>query len=142
MEDQASARTILVVDDEPEVRKLVAAIIGSQGYTVLTADTGEHALALYERLGAKIDLLVADVVATGMSGPVLAQRLTERQPDLKVLFMSGYDQSHVVQTYVLDRGFTLLSKPFSATQLADAVNSILSGGEPAMHGGGTPGGLW
>jgi DNA-binding NtrC family response regulator len=62
-----------------------------------------------------------------MSGPVLAERLTARQPDLKVLFMSGYDHSHVVQAYVLDRGCNLLSKPFTASQLVLAVKSLVLG---------------
>ena len=136
MGDQSNAKTVLVVDDEPEVRKLVAAIIGSLGYSVLTADSGEHALALYERLETKIDLLVADVVATGMSGPVLAERLSARQPGLKVLYVSGYDHSHVVQTYVLDRGCTLLSKPFSASQLMNAVTGLISGTQHATGSAG------
>jgi CheY-like chemotaxis protein len=119
-------KTILVVDDEPEVRKLVAAVIGSLGHTVLTADTGEHALALHENLAGGIDLLVADVVARGMSGPGLAERLSARQPGLKVLFISGYDHSHVVQKYVLDRGCTLLSKPFTPSQLAAMVHAMLT----------------
>jgi CheY-like chemotaxis protein len=125
MQDQGGAKTILIVDDEPEVRKLVAAILGQLGYSVLTADSGEHALALYEKLGAPIDLLVADVVAPGMGGPLLAERLTALQQDLKVLYISGYDRSHVVQSYVLDRGCTLLTKPFNASQLANAVDSLL-----------------
>jgi CheY-like chemotaxis protein len=125
--DEHGKPTVLVVDDEPEIRKLVAAIIGSLGYSVHTADNGEHALALQEHLTTKIDLLVADVVAPGMSGPVLAERLTARQPDLKVLFMSGYDHSHVVQAYVLDRGCNLLSKPFTASQLVLAVKSLVLG---------------
>jgi CheY-like chemotaxis protein len=126
MVDVGRVPTVLVVDDEPDVRKLVAAIIGSLGHTVLTADSGEHALALQDRQMARIDLLVADVVAPGMSGPLLAERLTARQPDLKVLYISGYDHSHVVQTYVLGRGCQLLSKPFSAAQLLDAVNGLLA----------------
>jgi CheY-like chemotaxis protein len=123
------------VDDEAVVRKLVAAILGHLGYTVLTADSGVRALALYERLGTEIDLLVADVVAPGMSGPTLAERLTELQPGLKVLYISGYDQSHVVQTYVLERGCPFLTKPFSATQLAEAVERILHG-EPSVRAAG------
>ncbi|HTS61059.1 MAG TPA: response regulator [Candidatus Acidoferrales bacterium] len=118
--------TILVVDDEPDVRSLVAAIIGSLGYQVLTAESGEHALALHQKPETHIDLLVADVVPKGMSGPALAEKLTACQPDLKVLYISGYDRSHVVQKYVLDRGFTLLSKPFTVSQLADAVNTLLA----------------
>src|SRR5689334_14763199 len=130
MEDQGRVPTVLVVDDEPEVRKLVAAIIGSIGYSVLTADSGEHAIALYERYNGRIDLLVTDVVAPGMSGPLLAERLAARQPDLKVLFISGYDRSHVVQAYVLDRGCHLLTKPFTSAQLGKEVTGLL--GHPTI----------
>ena len=125
MQVEGSTPTVLVMDDEPDVRKLVAAIIGGLGYRVLTADSGEHALALHEHSCAHIDLLVADVVPRGMSGPVLAEKLTARQPDLKVLFISGYDRTHVVQKYVLDRGARLLSKPFTVAELTGAVNGIL-----------------
>jgi len=136
MEHNGAVSTVLVVDDEPDVRKLVAAIIGGLGHHVLTADTGEHALALQDHLTSKIDLLVADVVAPGMSGPLLAQRLTARQPDLKVLYISGYDQSHVVQTYVLGRGYRLLSKPFSAAQLMESVKMLLDGAPKSSAAGG------
>ena len=132
MQQTRDPKTILVVDDEPEVRKLVSAMIGSRGYTVLTADSGEHALALYEKLGTPIDILVTDVVSPGMSGPMLADRLLARQPDLKVLFISGYDHSHVVQSYVLNRGCTLLAKPFSVHQLRSIVDDLLSGA-PRSH---------
>jgi DNA-binding NtrC family response regulator len=135
MNDHGRASTVLVVDDEPDVRKLVAAIIGGLGCSVLTADSGEHALALYERLGTGIDLLVADVVAPGMSGPQLAQQLTARQPGMKVLYMSGYDHSHVVQTYVLDRGCNLISKPFSAMQLMKTVEALLTPVQSSVAGG-------
>ena len=125
MQVEGSTPTVLVMDDEPDVRKLVAAIIGGLGYRVLTADSGEHALALHEHSGAHIDLLVADVVPRGMSGPVLAEKLAARQPGLKVLYISGYDRTHVVQKYVLERGSQLLSKPFTVAELADTVNGIL-----------------
>jgi two-component system cell cycle sensor histidine kinase/response regulator CckA len=125
MQDQGTSRTILVVDDEPEVRKLVAAIVTSLGFSVYTADSGDHALALHEKLGGQVDLLITDVVARGMSGPVLAERLTRRQPGLKVLYISGYDHSHVVQKYVLDRGYTLLPKPFTVADVADMVYRLL-----------------
>jgi two-component system cell cycle sensor histidine kinase/response regulator CckA len=125
MDDHGRAPTVLVVDDEPEVRKLVAAIISSLGYAVLTADNGEHALSVHEKYPGRIDLLVTDVIAPGMSGPQLAQLLAARQPDLKVLYISGYDRSHVVQAYVLDRGCHLLTKPFTASQLGNELESLL-----------------
>jgi CheY-like chemotaxis protein len=135
MNDNNRPATVLVVDDEPEVRKLVAAVIGNLGYEVHTADTGEHALAIHEHLGSKIDLLVADVISPGMSGPLLAQRLAARQPDLKVLYISGYDHTHVVQAYVLDRGCSLITKPFSTGQLAEAVRAMIHGAHRANGAG-------
>ena len=118
-------KTVLVVDDEPEIRKLVGAMVGSFGYNVLTADSGEHALTLYRNHGP-IELLITDVVAPGMSGPMLADKLTALQPDLKVLFISGYDNTHVVQKYVVEKGHALLAKPFTVAELKAKVKELLS----------------
>jgi CheY-like chemotaxis protein len=119
-------RTILVVDDEPEVRRLVSAMVSRHGYNVLNADSGEAAVAEYERHNAPIDLLLTDVVAPGMSGPMLADKLAEKQPGLRVLFMSGYDNTSVVQRYVVERGYDLLHKPFTAEELAAKVAEMLA----------------
>lgn len=120
-----SKKTILVVDDEPEIRKLVGAMVSQTGYTVLTADSGEHALTLYKNQQAPLELLITDVVAPGMSGPMLADKLTALQPDLKVLYISGYDNTHVVQKYVVEKGHALLSKPFTVEELQAKVNELL-----------------
>ena len=119
-------RTILIVDDEPEVRKLVGAMVSRHGFDVISADSGEAALQEYQKHGGPIDLLLTDVVAPGMSGPMLADRLAEKQPGLKVLFMSGYDNTSVVQRYVVERGYDLLHKPFTADELATKVNEMIS----------------
>ena len=119
-------RTILVVDDEAEIRKLVGAMVSQSGYTVLTADSGEHALVLYKNNKGPIDLLITDVIAPGMSGPMLADKLTEIQPDLKVLYISGYDNTHVVQKYVVEKGHALLSKPFTVEEMKSKVREMLS----------------
>src|ERR1041385_7587548 len=126
MAAEGNKKTILIVDDEPEIRKLVSAMVGQFGYHVLTADSGEHALKLYQNHKAPIELLIADVVAPGMSGPMLADKLTALQPDLKVLYISGYDNTHVVQKYVVEKGHALLSKPFTVEEMKSKVREMLS----------------
>lgn len=125
MPNHEGKKTILVVDDEPEVRKLVGAMVTRHGYNVLTADNGEHALTLARNQKTPIDLLLTDVVAPGMSGPMLADKLAERQPGLRVLFMSGYDNTKMVQHYVVEKGHALLHKPFTVEQLGRKVAEIL-----------------
>ena len=127
MEIRKEARkTILVVDDEPEIRKLVSAMVTAKGYNVLTADSGEHAITLVKNHRTPIDLLLTDVVAPGMSGPMLADKLLEQQPDLRVLFMSGYDNTNVVKQYVVEKGHALLHKPFTVEELSRKVAEVLS----------------
>lgn len=121
-----SKRTILVVDDEPEVRKLVSAMMGQFDCNILTADSGEHALTLYKKHKEPIALLITDVVAPGMSGPMLADKLSALQPSLKVLYISGYDSTHVVQKYVVDKGHSLLAKPFTTDELQAKVQELLT----------------
>jgi CheY-like chemotaxis protein len=118
-------KTILVVDDEPEIRKLVAAMAAKTGYSVITADSGEHAMTLYKNHHGPVELLITDVVQAGMSGPMLADKLTALQPDLKVLYMSGYDNTMVVQKYVVERGHSLLTKPFSAKEFKAKLQELL-----------------
>lgn len=124
MPNEEPRKTILVVDDEPEVRKLVGAMVQKHGYNVLTADTGEHAITLFKK-HQPIDLLLTDVVAPGMSGPMLADKLTELKPDLPVLYMSGFDDRQVVQRYVVEKGHALLHKPFTVEELGRKVKEML-----------------
>src|ERR1700684_1893889 len=118
-------KTVLVVDDEPEIRKLVGAMVTQFGYFVLTADSGDHALTVYQHHKGPIELLITDVVAPGMSGPMLADKLSLIQPDLKVLYISGYDNTHVVQKYVVEKGHALLAKPFTMEELQAKVEELL-----------------
>ena len=126
MDPEAQNRTVLVVDDEPEVRKLVGAMLTREGYKVLVSDSGEPAIKTFLRQTARIDLLLTDVVSPGISGPMLADRLLEVQPQLRVLFMSGFDTTQVVQHYVLERGFLLLIKPFTMEQLLEKVREAFA----------------
>ncbi|HKD08086.1 MAG TPA: response regulator [Bryobacteraceae bacterium] len=117
-------KTILVVDDEPEIRKLVTAMLTGHGYHVLTADTGENAVRILNN-HPDIDLLLTDVVSPGMSGPMIADEIAAIKPDIRVLFMSGYDNTQVVQRYIVEKGYSLLSKPFHREELVERIGDLL-----------------
>jgi two-component system, cell cycle sensor histidine kinase and response regulator CckA len=120
---ETQQKTILVVDDVAEIRKLVTAMLTRSGYRVLTADTGENAIRLFKN-NTQTDLLLTDVVAPGMSGPMIAERIAQLKPDVRVLFMSGYDGTQVVQHYVVEMGYSLIIKPFTTEQLARKVLEV------------------
>jgi DNA-binding NtrC family response regulator len=121
-------KKILVVDDEPEVRKLVAAMLARSGYRIISADTGQNAIRLFKN-NMDTDLLLTDVVAPGMSGPMIADEIAALKPGIRVLFMSGYDGTQVVQRYVIEKGYSLLIKPFTMEQLERKVREVLGGGQ-------------
>jgi len=121
----ATSQTILVVDDEPDVLRLVEAILGGQGYNVIVAKGSEIAIRIFERMPRKPDLVLTDVVMPGMSGPMLVEHLLQLDPEIRVLFMSGYDDRQVVQKYVVEKGFALISKPFTLQTMAAAVTHML-----------------
>jgi CheY-like chemotaxis protein len=114
--------SVLVVDDESTVLELVESILKDAGYSVVAAHGADDALKAFEKM-PRPDLLLTDVVMPGMSGPMLVDHLLTREPGLKVLFMSGYDDRQVVQRYVVEKGFRLLSKPFTPGSLRSAVES-------------------
>ncbi|MBZ5592175.1 MAG: response regulator [Acidobacteriia bacterium] len=122
--------TVLVLDDEPGVRALVLTVLTSHGYTVLTADTGENAIKAFQKHKQPVDLLLLDVVSPGLSGPMVADRIAELQPGLRVMFMSGYDRTNVVRRFVVDKGFALLKKPFTPDQLTEKVREVLASPAP------------
>lgn len=123
MSDGTATITLLVVDDEPDVLRLVESILSETGYDVVSAKSAEVAIQAFDRMSKSPDLLLTDVVMPGMSGPMLVDHLLTKQPDLKVLFMSGYDDRQVVQRYVLERGFRLLPKPFTIGSLRSAIKA-------------------
>jgi PAS domain S-box-containing protein len=118
--------TVLVVEDQPEVRKLTLAMLESQGYRLLEAATGSEALSLCERHPEPIHLLITDVVMPGMTGKELATRLVALRPSLKTLYTSGYTANAIAHEGVLDAGVAYLPKPFSPVQLAAKVREVLS----------------
>ena len=128
----ANGKTILVLDDEADVRKLVNVMLTRNGYKVLIADSGNNAIKTFQKRKQPVDLLLLDVVSPGMSGPMVADRLAELQPGLRVIFMSGYGGTSVVQRYVVEKGYALLKKPFTMDQLSQKVREVLES-PPANH---------
>jgi two-component system, cell cycle sensor histidine kinase and response regulator CckA len=117
--------TILVVEDEARVRKLVVGVLASRGYTVLEAMRGEEALRLLRSHKGRVDLAVVDVVMPEMSGPNLVKRIEKVRPGLRVLYMSGYTDEAVVHHGIPDSGAAFLQKPFLPDALARKVRDIL-----------------
>lgn len=119
---------ILLVEDEDLVRELAARILTRGGYRVLTAASGVDALEVCQQHAGSINLLVTDVVMPGgMNGRDLAKRLAVSQPDLKVLYMSGYTDDAIVHHGILDSDVAFLEKPFTPDVLLLRVHEILYG---------------
>ena len=120
------AETILLVEDEPAVRLVSARMLETQGYRVLLANTGEEALRLLGAAREPVHLLLTDVVlAGGMSGRVLAERVRDLTPGFKVLFVSGYTSDVTILHGLLEKGITLVQKPFTAESLGGKVREVL-----------------
>ena len=105
------SETVLLVEDEEEVRKLAAQILQRQGYKVLEAPQGGDALLICEQHQTPVHLMLTDVVMPGMSGHQLAERLKSLQPQMKVLYMSGYTDNAIVQHGVLVEGEIISRSP-------------------------------
>ena len=117
--------TVLVVEDEPMVRKIAVKILSRQGYTVLEAESGGEALALVDDQSPSIDLLMTDIVMPNMNGRVLSEKLRERYENLKVLFTSGYTENVIAHHGVLEKGLHFIGKPYSPLTLAKKVRKVL-----------------
>jgi PAS domain S-box-containing protein len=122
------SETILLVEDEEQVRTVALSILRKQGYQVIVAEHAGEALLICERHPETIDLLVTDVVMPQMSGPELAKRLVVLRPAMKVLCLSGYTDDSVVRHGVLDAGVAFLQKPITPASLARKVREVLDNG--------------
>jgi len=128
--DLSGTETILLVEDDSNVRAYMSSIISKQGYTVHTAENGKAALEQYADKVDTIDLVVGDVVMPVMSGPEFMNELLTRRPDLKCLYVSGYTDDAIVHHGVLDDGVELMQKPFSREALLSKVRAMLDSPHP------------
>lgn len=120
------SETILLVEDEPSVRKVVTSLLGRNGYRVMQAQDAEEAMNLWSRDESKIALLLTDLVMPGeVSGVKLAESLRRKKPGLPIVFMSGYSEELSAQRAVLGVGEKFLAKPFLAGELLSAVRESL-----------------
>jgi len=123
--DLGRSETVLLVEDEESLRTLIRCFLEEGNYTVLEGTNGVHACEVARQYGKPIHLLLTDVVMPQMSGPILAATLAESQPDMKVLYMSGYAGRFGSDRGLLDSGSNLLPKPFSRVTLLRKLREVL-----------------
>jgi PAS domain S-box-containing protein len=132
--------TILLVDDDPQIRKVACEALTARGYRVLLASNGLQALETVEKFAEHLDLILTDLVIPNLNGKELAQRIWAFRPATKVLFMSGFTREAAVTNRVLSNGAWFIEKPFALSVLAAKVREVLDAGsgsgqkpEPRKH---------
>jgi two-component system, cell cycle sensor histidine kinase and response regulator CckA len=128
-----STPTVLLVEDDDQVRAFVRTLLTNDGYKVIEARTGDEGLRVSEEAG-QIDLLLADMLLPELSGSDLAEQLLQRRPGLKVLFVTGYVEGDIVQRCITDLGASFLDKPFLPSELLQRVRESI-GAAPRVNAG-------
>ena len=126
MAEPSSGATILIADDEDAVRRVLARLLENSGYKVLTARDGTDALVVSKRHEGPIHLLVTDMMMPSMHGHELSRRLREQRREMRVLFMSGYADHHIIDRGLLDARMAFIQKPFELSDLIAKVRVTLS----------------
>ncbi|HEV8376196.1 MAG TPA: ATP-binding protein, partial [Candidatus Polarisedimenticolia bacterium] len=119
------SETLLIIEDERQVRELAREVLAGHGYKVLEASTGGEAIGICKAHPDPIQMVVTDVVMPGLSGRETYEQLVRLRPGLKVLYMSGYTQGAIVHRGVLEPGTAFVQKPFSVPNLLERVRSVL-----------------
>ncbi len=122
---QRGTETILLVEDDPQLRQLSSSVLAHCGYKMLVAGSPEEGLAICKANHSDIHLLVTDVVMPRMNGRQLADQVTQIAPKIKVLYISGYTNNAIVHYGVLDPGLWFLPKPFTLSALMAKVREVL-----------------
>ncbi len=117
-------RTVLLVEDEPALRKLTRKMLLEMGLIVLEAEDGSHAIKIAKQTTTPIDLLLTDIIMPGMSGWALAETLSSQRPEMKVLFMSGYPDGVIAKHGLGESGKSVLRKPFTRDELTRRVEDV------------------
>jgi CheY-like chemotaxis protein len=134
VESLTGAETILLVEDEARVRKLIVDVLAARGYRVLEATRGREAVRLVAAYKGPIHLAVVDVVMPEMSGPDLIRQIQPGHPDLRVLYISGYTDEAIVHHGILESGAAFLQKPFLPDVLARRVREVLDARQNQANG--------
>jgi len=133
----ACAGTVLVVEDEEPVRKLVCSVLGAAGYTVLEAPDPTSAIRIAEDYKGPIHLLLTDLIMPGRSGREVGEKVSSVRADIKILYMSGYSDEAIVRHGILQPGIALLQKPFTPDLLKQKVAEVLAAAPNARRETGT-----
>lgn len=118
--------TLLLVEDDENVREIAEKMLRGRGYEVVAVCSGEEALSVYEEKVEDIDLVITDLILPGLDGRAMAERLKTIRPELRVLYMSGYERKERTTGGQLDNGVGFLAKPFDLSQLSIAVRDGLN----------------
>jgi CheY-like chemotaxis protein len=123
---QGGDETILVVEDDPDLRFLMEEALSDYGYTVMSASNGLEGLQQFEKYGDIISLVISDLMTPKMMGKELYERIHDKRASMRFLFVSGYQANQISQNFVLDKEFEFLQKPFDLDELAAKVRTILA----------------
>jgi DNA-binding NtrC family response regulator len=117
--------TILIVEDDRDVRSMLTTILENQGYTTIEAVDGDDAIRLYEEHGGEVGLVILDVVMPGKNGKEVLDEITRTDPEVKAIFMSGYIGDIIIDKGIERQGVDFIQKPLSATALLAKVREVL-----------------
>jgi DNA-binding response OmpR family regulator len=126
------AEIVLLVEDEHELRDLLAVTLRKRGYTVIEATDGADAVCVADKRRAAIDIAVLDMVMPRMGGPELAQQLAQSRPETSILFISGYSDDAIIRRDGLDSAVHFLQKPFEPSRLAEKIREVLDHRNPSF----------
>lgn len=117
--------TVLLVEDEDQVKEIIRNVLIGYGYNVIDSSGGDEAFEKAENYKGQIHILITDIMMPDINGKELAEKIIAIRPELKVLFMSGYTDSSIVQNGVLESGISFINKPFDIPDFLKKLREIL-----------------